>query len=75
MHANIWIRKENEETWKSIQDKSDWLNKHLSAEGPPRVQPVKLPRGPRVNPLDDLMCKHGFDPRLCKFTKPGKICK
>lgn len=30
-HANIWIRKENQDKWERITDKSDWVNSRLSA--------------------------------------------
>lgn len=28
-----------------------------------------------VEKLDFKLCKHGADPKLCKFAKPGKPCK
>ena len=28
-HANIYIRKENEQTWDAIEDKSKWVNERL----------------------------------------------
>lgn len=28
-----------------------------------------------LEPKGYKVCKHGSDPRFCKFAKPGKVCK
>lgn len=38
----------------------DSLVQHLKTEG---------------GTLPTRLCKHGYDPKLCKFAKPGKPCK
>lgn len=82
MRANIYIRKENEKTWESLKDKSEWVNVALSkltitnevtpvpySDKPPMQIPsvFKTPTA--------KTCKHGMDPELCKFAKPGQKCK
>jgi hypothetical protein len=32
-HANIWIRKENEDKWEAIPEKSEWINALLANSG------------------------------------------
>lgn len=32
MRTHIWIRKENEEKWEAVADKSDWVNRKISED-------------------------------------------
>lgn len=87
MRANIYIRKENEEVWDNLVDKSDWVNWHLAAKrtkGATKknrgaAPDIKIEHTPKdTNPFVGLakdLCKHGAHPKLCKHAKPGKECK
>lgn len=37
--------------------------------------PTFAPSTPRLKIGKVFLCKHGFDPRFCKYAKPGKPCK
>lgn len=37
--------------------------------------PTFAPNNPRLSKDRVYLCKHGFDPKFCKFAKPGKPCK
>jgi hypothetical protein len=82
MRVNIWIRKENEEKWNNVPDKSNWINTILSnSDDTSRYGKERpSPAGPIVEVLSEVLpeiklCKHGSDPKFCKFSKPGKPCK
>lgn len=38
MRVNVYIRKEHEETWDKIENKSEWVNDRLEAESPAGVK-------------------------------------
>ena len=85
--ANIFIRKENEEAWKRIANKSEWVNSTLGAVPVIKSEKVrkelKLP--PVIKDPKDVtktlpaesfnLCKHFANPKFCKHAKPGKPCK
>lgn len=88
--VDIWIRKENEDTWNSIGDKSRWVNDRLSRQTELKKEITKPlvfePKFAQEYPPEPIMkiaeikpdwksCKHGADPEFCKFSKPGKPCK
>lgn len=86
MRANIYIRKENEAKWAAVADKSEWVNALLanSDDTSNYGKTIKTPVGPMVTVLSETLpelpvptkaCKHGMDPELCKFAKPGQKCK
>lgn len=52
-HANIYIRKENEERWNAITDKSAWVNAYLE-KSPPNSVVVKRGLEPKPNRLPTL---------------------
>ena len=74
-HANIWIRKENEEAWESIQEKSEWLNDILSGLGSEAPKPknfvsqAKVDKSTKTSLRDYGLCEHGAGPRLCLQKK------
>jgi hypothetical protein len=86
--VNVYIRKENEERWLALQDKSAWVNKRLK-DGAVKVpikdlkfaaqQPPTLASMQKAYEIGDKLynatCKHGSDPKYCKHAKPGKPCK
>jgi len=41
MHANIYIRKDNEDIWESMEDRSDWVNRKLAEEKNGTLKPFK----------------------------------
>lgn len=50
-HANIWIRKENWETWQTLPDKSDFVNSLLGENNSIASQPVvkaDIPDSPKI---------------------------
>lgn len=59
-HANIYIRKENEDRWDSLEDKSAWVNVKLASDV--AVLPLKpmtgvikaIPSGETVHDLSTL---------------------
>lgn len=84
-HYNIWIRTTDDNKWKAIDNRSEWLHKKLS-ENDKRIvkiegqlgtyEPVKK-RIAEIKP-DWKPCKHGSDPKMCKYAKfinGKKICK
>jgi len=64
VRVNIYIRKENEELWNGLADKSDWVNRMLRPSGksgqtfsPPSENKVAEPPNARVHtvePEDDV---------------------
>lgn len=42
------------------------------------VKPIKTPKDVPMTallPKQAKLCKHGFSPEFCKFSKPGKPCR
>jgi len=79
MRTNIYIRKENEDKWNAIPDKSKWINTLLSnSDDTSRYGTVKeTPAGPMVEVLSaDLppASKAGKEP-LNTETKDYSLCK
>ena len=78
MRANVYIRKENEEAWAALSDKSAWVNGRLQ-EGLTEQEVANFDElgiaavTSRIPPTKT--CKHGANPRFCKHAKPGKSCK
>lgn len=101
MRANIYIRKENEEAWEQLADKSMQVNHWLAVmKGSPSTKkpekesitistsqveptidnPFSYKQVDKVDAIKGILtdaptCKHGYDPELCKYAKPGKECK
>jgi hypothetical protein len=100
--VNIFIRKDNQDKWNAIPDKSNWINTILeNADDTSRFGAIRPgPAGPMVSVLSEAPgavgemidkafdngqgltyfidfkpCKHGADPKFCRFAKPGKPCK
>jgi hypothetical protein len=75
-NITIYIRKEDWDKWLSLNDKPNWLHEKLNEMTIPTV---------RYSSSEDLnklvakawakTCKHGYDPKLCKFAKGGKPCQ
>jgi len=78
MQATIYIRKENEQKWLDIADKSNWINSLLqNSDSTKEYGAVReTPVGPMVTVLSEELktCKHGYSPELCKFAGLKK-CK
>lgn len=91
MTMNIYITKDNELFLKALSDgsMSGLINRLLDDYRKDKAyDPIPLsPRGPKpVLRLSDAglvpkLCKHGADPKMCKFAKNGmafglgKVCK
>lgn len=67
-HANIWVRKENEEKWLSVKDKSAWVNSILEEVDKPGLEePVKnvskpksyANKRPETSRVEIRTCKSG----------------
>lgn len=55
MRANIYIRKENEEAWEKLENKSDWVNERLEGNTVGDLAPKLVER------LSNGLCKvHGL---------------
>lgn len=81
MRANIYIRKENEEEWEKLKDKSEWVNWHLtekrtkgetSEEALPMHAVDEDDEGPGLKPPSvsraaQRFCEHGAAVGFCKF--------
>jgi len=57
-HANIWIRKEDQELWDKVENKSEFISLALRKQTP-KIEP-------RVT-VETKFCKHGSPIGLCKF--------
>lgn len=80
---SIFIRKDDLPKWKDLDNKSEWLHNKLSSNfdivNESLVKPL-LKENHRLGKAIDkeirnLTCRHGSDPKFCKFSKPGKPCK
>lgn len=71
MQTTIYIRKENEDKWKEIKDKSLFVNIALSELDEPDKDPMPTP--PTKKPLPKIpgvsvgFCKHNYAKGMCKF--------
>lgn len=55
-----------------------YYNELLKSETPIVASPAlktALKELNKTTPIFDNFCKHGADPKFCKFAKPGKPCK
>lgn len=64
MRVDIYIRKENEEIWEGIPNKSEWINELLYERGEPSFSGVKKPTQAYESdfekaPVKVNMCKNG----------------
>lgn len=70
--ANIYIRKENEEAWEGLLDKSEWVNYHLterSTKG--ETSPIDT-----LNEIDEIIEEvDSKDYSLCKHDAVKGMCK
>lgn len=75
--VTIWIRKEDEEKWNAIENKPAWLHEQInhSRLGIPAINGIPLNTSAGRKEESKLFCKHGADPKLCKYAQPGKPCK
>jgi len=62
MRSDIWIRKENEETWRELESKSEFVNTALlkHATGSERITETRMSR------RNVSFCEHGAAKGLCK---------
>lgn len=75
-----YIRDEDLDKWNSINNKSEWISKHLKESSPAYKEPMvfKKPQEVLGTLKPDKACKHGFPPEFCKFSKlvnGKKVCK
>jgi hypothetical protein len=62
VRVNVYIRKENEDEWDKIDNKSDWVNERLSTgETTVLAKPV-----PKVEGVSVGFCPHGYGKGNCK---------
>lgn len=79
MNATISIQREYEADWESLHNKSGWVNEMLQAQRDAGSNPqTDVELSPTVQfpkKTAYTSCKHGFDPKFCKFARNGKFCK
>lgn len=83
--VKVYVRTEDLDKWNAIEKKSQWLSVCLNTVNPKGTAEFKMSLKPGlvmdratkiVYPVDVLKaCKHGADPKFCKHTKNGKVCK
>jgi len=84
--VDVWIRKNDFDKWEAIKDKPEFLHNALNVrEAYLDLSPTErviakqaladIPKKIAEVKSDWKPCKHGADPRFCKFSKPGKSCK
>lgn len=69
MNSTVYIRKENEETWKAVENKSEWLNERLDHKTlvvSDRLVESELPHDMQKVIKDMSFCKHGVVKGFCK---------
>lgn len=67
--VTIWIREENEETWKSLVNRSEWVNWHLT-EKRTAGEASELPKATiKVEGFKPLKAKD-----LCPHYQPKGLC-
>lgn len=73
---SVFIRVDDLPKWKALEKKSQWLHDRL-IEKPFRAQTLneQVSTVKKIINAPDKLCKHGADPKFCKFSKPGKLCK
>lgn len=78
---SVFIRKNDLEKFKALENKSEFIHNALNAS---RIIPPSFHVGSdQVDPSGDggatppasTKCKHGYDPRFCKFAKYDKTRK
>lgn len=75
-NKTIYIRKEDLDKWESIEDKPGFIHNALSDSGRPQTLDEAIAAYSRpMNGLPFKPCKHGADPKFCRFAKNGKPCK
>lgn len=96
MNATIHIRTSDEEQWKALGNKSEFIHNALMWKNDSDIlrdpglheqfDEATKEAGKVLNEVSDTPqairnlisikpCKHGADPRFCKFAKNGKVCK
>lgn len=87
--TTVYIRNDDLEKWKLIENKAELISQAInrsiiqpvikkSGEIKTRqtiVPSSVIPLLEKVTGSDWKPCKHGADPKFCKFAKPGKPCK
>jgi len=79
--VTVYIRDDDLKKWKTLKKKSEFIHSALNRtnKGIPLevIGTAAAKKGPNYNPPTTLpkLCKHGSDPKFCKFAKNGKPCK
>lgn len=69
MRENIYIRKENEDRWKAITNKSAWVNAYLSKSPPNSIVEAK-----NLEPEKPIKPRK-VEASLCPHAQPWLMCK
>ena len=70
-HANIWIRKENEDQWEALENKAEFVNNALQTNKPSKLSTKRTPKRPAgvINLGEELRsgreCRHGRSYATC----------
>lgn len=74
MRVNIYIRKENEEAWNNIKDKSGWVNGMLTpAQTKPKKAVEELKKLPQIKTADEIAIK-AFNDEECQGHEVRMNC-
>lgn len=73
MRTHIWIRKENEEAWAKIEDKSEWVNSRLGGTSYGETVLSELDdrvKGREAEVMQELADKGLIEPKIRKVEVP-----
>jgi hypothetical protein len=84
--VTTYIRKDDMDKWQAIEKKSEFIHNALNKKPEPvgvygqglpeKVEPLIINNSKDVlKTTGSGLCKHGADPKYCKFAKNGKVCK
>lgn len=76
IQKTVYFREEDVELWEAVKNKAEFLHNALAAKPIVDLGLGKPTESPRVTSSSiSGFCKHGADPKMCKFAKNGKACK
>lgn len=86
MRVNVWIRKENEQAWSELTNKSEWLNERLSKPSrvfydetqtidPKVLDSIKIPKSPNIITGTTKPGMFDHDTKFCKHDAVLGMCK
>lgn len=74
MRTNIYIRKDNEDTWDAIDNKSEWVNERLDKPAID-IAVSNLPKEAYELQVAPIITKRNEDMKFCKHNAVVGFCK